>query len=38
LEEAIPANVGRDTFLPLHPGAVRYYPEIGIPIPVEQTN
>jgi uncharacterized protein len=32
-KETIPANVDRDTFLPFHPGAVRYYREIGIDIP-----
>jgi TRAP transporter TAXI family solute receptor len=37
-KETIPANIGRDTVLPLHPGAERYYREIGIPIPVEQTH
>jgi uncharacterized protein len=31
--ETIPQNVDKDTFLPLHPGAVRYYREIGINIP-----
>jgi uncharacterized protein len=31
--ETIPQNVVKDTFLPLHPGAVRYYREIGISIP-----
>jgi uncharacterized protein len=31
--ETVPANVGRDTFLPLHPGAVRYYREIGVALP-----
>ena len=31
--ETIPANVDRDTFLPFHPGAVRYYREIGVDIP-----
>jgi TRAP transporter TAXI family solute receptor len=36
-KETVPANIGRDTVLPLHPGAERYYREIGIPIPVEQT-
>jgi TRAP-type uncharacterized transport system substrate-binding protein len=25
----------KDTFLPFHPGAVRYYREIGIKIPDE---
>src|SRR6266446_4496681 len=37
-KETVPANIGRDTVLPLHPGAERYYREIGIPIPVAQTN
>jgi TRAP transporter TAXI family solute receptor len=37
-KETVPANIGRDTVLPLHPGAERYYREIGIPIPVEQTH
>jgi TRAP transporter TAXI family solute receptor len=37
-KETVPANISRDTILPLHPGAERYYREIGIPIPVEQTN
>jgi hypothetical protein len=36
-KETIPANISRDTVLPLHPGAERYYREIGIPIPVAQT-
>jgi TRAP transporter TAXI family solute receptor len=31
--ETIPQNVIKDTFLPLHPGALRYYREIGIKIP-----
>jgi TRAP transporter TAXI family solute receptor len=31
--ETIPENVVKDTFLPFHPGAVRYYREIGISIP-----
>jgi TRAP transporter TAXI family solute receptor len=31
--ETIPQNVVKDTFLPFHPGAVRYYREIGINIP-----
>jgi uncharacterized protein len=35
-KETVPANIGLDTILPLHPGAERYYREIGIPIPVEQ--
>jgi TRAP transporter TAXI family solute receptor len=33
--ETIPQNAVRDTFLPFHPGAVRYYREIGIKIPDE---
>lgn len=32
-EETIPANINRDTFLPLHPGAARYYREVGIDVP-----
>jgi uncharacterized protein len=32
-EETIPANITRDTFLPIHPGALRYYRGIGINIP-----
>lgn len=31
--ETLPQNVVKDTFLPLHPGAVRYYREIGVSIP-----
>ena len=31
--DTIPKNVSKDTFLPLHPGAIRYYREIGISIP-----
>src|SRR5262249_47860498 len=31
--ETVPENVLKDTFLPFHPGAVRYYREIGIKIP-----
>jgi len=31
--ETVPQNVAKDTFLPFHPGAVRYYREIGINIP-----
>jgi TRAP transporter TAXI family solute receptor len=37
-KETVPANISRDTVLPLHPGAERYYREIGVPIPVEQTH
>jgi TRAP transporter TAXI family solute receptor len=32
-KETVPANVDRDAFLPFHPGAVRYYREIGVDIP-----
>jgi uncharacterized protein len=28
-------NADQDTFLPFHPGAIRYYREIGIKIPDE---
>lgn len=31
--ETIPQNVVKNTFLPFHPGAIRYYREIGIKIP-----
>jgi TRAP transporter TAXI family solute receptor len=30
--ESIPANINRDTFLPIHPGALRYYREIGVDV------
>jgi TRAP transporter TAXI family solute receptor len=32
-KETDPQNVVKDTFLPFHPGAIRYYREIGIKIP-----
>jgi TRAP transporter TAXI family solute receptor len=32
-KETLAQNVVKDTFLPFHPGAVRYYREIGIKIP-----
>jgi uncharacterized protein len=32
-KETIPANINRDTFLPVHPGALRYYREIGVDVP-----
>jgi hypothetical protein len=32
-KETVPQNVLKDAFLPLHPGAVRYYREVGIKIP-----
>jgi uncharacterized protein len=31
-KETVAANLDRDTFLPLHPGAARYYREIGVAI------
>jgi len=31
--ETIPQNVDKNTFMPFHPGAIRYYREIGISIP-----
>jgi TRAP transporter TAXI family solute receptor len=31
--QTVPQNAMKDTFLPFHPGAVRYYREIGIKIP-----
>ena len=31
--ETVAQNVDKNTFLPFHPGAVRYYREIGIKIP-----
>jgi TRAP transporter TAXI family solute receptor len=37
-KETVPANIDRNTILPLHPGAVRYYRELGIPVPVEHTD
>lgn len=33
--ETVPANIGKNTFLPFHPGAVRYYREKGLQIPSE---
>jgi uncharacterized protein len=32
-EETIPKNINRDTFLPIHAGALRYYREIGVDVP-----
>jgi TRAP transporter TAXI family solute receptor len=31
--ETVPQNVVKNTFLPFHPGAIRYYHEVGIKIP-----
>jgi uncharacterized protein len=36
-KETIPANIDRNTMLPLHPGAVRYYREVGIAVPPAAT-
>ncbi len=38
--DTLPQNVDKNTFLPFHPGAVRYYREIGrsIPEPLVPTN
>jgi len=33
--ETLAENVDKNTFMPFHPGAVRYYEEIGIEIPEE---
>ncbi len=35
--ETVPENVARNSFLPFHPGATRYYREIGIEIPATLT-
>jgi TRAP transporter TAXI family solute receptor len=32
-EETVPKNIDRNTLLPLHPGALRYYREKGIAVP-----
>src|SRR5262249_55746841 len=37
-KETVPAIITRDTVLPMHPGAERYYRAIGVPIPVDQTH
>jgi TRAP-type uncharacterized transport system substrate-binding protein len=31
--ETIPQNAAKNTFMPFHPGAARYYHEVGISIP-----
>jgi TRAP transporter TAXI family solute receptor len=36
--ESVTENVKRDAFLPFHPGAVRYYREIGVEIPAALTD
>jgi TRAP transporter TAXI family solute receptor len=37
-KETIPANISRNTILPLHPGAERYYREMKIPLPAVNTD
>jgi TRAP transporter TAXI family solute receptor len=37
-KETIPGNIVRNTILPLHPGAARYYREIGVSVPAVNTN
>jgi TRAP transporter TAXI family solute receptor len=37
-KETIPSNIKNDTFLPIHPGAVRYYRELGIELPAVLAN
>lgn len=32
-KETVPGNIGKNVLLPMHPGAVRYYREIGVSIP-----
>jgi TRAP transporter TAXI family solute receptor len=32
-KETLPENIDRNTMLPLHPGALRYYRELGIAVP-----
>ena len=32
-KDTLPQNVVKNTFLPFHPGAVRYYREVGVSIP-----
>jgi len=34
-KETLPANVTKNTFLPFHPGAVKYFEEKGLKIPAE---
>jgi uncharacterized protein len=34
-QESVVANLNRNTFIPYHPGALRYYREIGIDIPAD---
>lgn len=31
--EPVPANIARDTMLPLHRGAIRYHREVGTAVP-----
>ena len=32
-KDTLAENILKDTFIPLHPGAARYYAEIGVEIP-----
>lgn len=34
-KDTLAENILKDTFIPLHPGAARYYEEIGVAIPAE---
>jgi uncharacterized protein len=34
-QESVVGNLDRNTFIPYHPGAVRYYREIGVEIPAD---
>jgi uncharacterized protein len=36
-KETLPENIDRNTMLPLHPGAIRYYREVGITVPTAAT-
>jgi len=33
IEQTLPKHVAKNTFLPFHPGAARYYRDVGIKIP-----
>jgi TRAP transporter TAXI family solute receptor len=37
-KETLASNIGRNTTLPLHPGAARYYREIGLSVPLVNIN
>jgi uncharacterized protein len=36
--DTLPQNAVKNSFLPFHPGAVRYYREIGLSIPESLTH